>query len=128
MIEIILILIAIIIIIYVIVENKKSNKKSFDTIINKEYINSEKLITFEEKNIYFIQKLREDLLEKKYKKTITECKEKNSNNIKKISSSKVNRVEELLEKGYNEIEICKTMSIGKGEYLLILNFLNIKNN
>lgn len=137
MIQIILISISIIIIVYLIFSSKKNSNKNFNDVINAIYVASESLIIMEEKKIDFIQNLRNKNFEDKYinkNQNIYEYKEcqysvENTNEkerIKNIYNTKINSVEKFLEKGYNEIEICRELSIGKGEYLLILNFLNMK--
>lgn len=119
MVELILIIISFIIIIYIIVTSKNNkNKSTFDDVLNENYKLDKEILVLEVKKRDFIDKILDEFIEYEKKDIFTVIEDKNKQDIK---NEKMTIFKNLIEDGYNEIEICQKLNIGRGEFLLLKN-------
>ena len=119
MVELILIVISFIIIIYIIFTSKNNkNQLKFEDVLNENYKLNKEILVLELKKRYFIDKILHEFV----KDVITDdFNNIDGENEQDIHSEKKIILRKMLEDGYDEIEICQKLNIGRGEFLLLKN-------
>ncbi|MCC0783718.1 flagellar protein [Clostridioides sp. ES-S-0108-01] len=134
MIQIILIIVSILIIVTIVInlhkEPKNKDNRYFDKIFEQEYESNDRLIVAEKRRFfldkvlaeirsnnnikvyenYNLIKTNEEIKESTFIESKKEVKQENELSLK---------VKHLINSGYDDVEICKALDIGKGELLLI---------
>ena len=122
MIQIILIVVSILIIVTIVInlhkESKNKDNRYFDKIFEQEYEANDRLI-IAEKRRFFLDKVLENY-------NLIKANEERKENLFIESKKEVRqenelslKVKHLISSGYDDVEICKMLDIGKGELLLI---------
>lgn len=140
MIQIILIVVSILIIVTIIAnlhkESKNKDNRYFDKIFEQEYEVNDRLIV-PEKRRFFLDKVIAEIRSNNHMKVY-----ENYNLIKNEAGKKADifieskqeikkenelslKVKHLINSGYDDVEICKMLDIGKGELSLIRSCYNI---
>lgn len=128
MIQIVLIVVSVLIIVTIVTslhkESKNKDNNYFDKIFEQEYESSERLI-IEEKRRFFLDKVLNEIRSTKcvrvydnYNLIKTNMVKPKDTSIKQESEISL-QIKHLMNKGYNDVEICKMLDIGKGELSLI---------
>ncbi|WP_236124775.1 flagellar protein [Clostridioides sp. ES-S-0054-01] len=134
MIQIILIVVSILIIVTIVInlhkEPKNKDNKYFDKIFEQEYESDDRLIVAEKRRFFLdkvLAEIRSNNNIKVYEnynliKTNEEIKEsifiESKKEVKQENELSL-KVKHLINSGYDDVEICKVLDIGKGELLLI---------
>ncbi|MGO1044364.1 flagellar protein [Clostridioides difficile] len=134
MIQIILIVVSILIIVTIIAnlhkESKNKDNKYFDKIFEQEYEANDRLIVAEKRR-FFLDKVLAETESNNHIKTyenysLIKTNEEKKEDIFIESKKEINKENELslkvkylINSGYDDVEICKVLNIGKGELSLI---------
>ncbi|MBY2477051.1 flagellar protein [Clostridioides difficile] len=134
MIQIILIVVSILIIVTIIAnlhkESKNKDNRYFDKIFEQEYEANDRLVVAEKRR-FFLDKVIAEIKSNNYMKVYENYNLIKTSSVKKedifIESKqeikKENelslKVKHLINSGYDDVEICKMLGIGKGELSLI---------
>ncbi|MDX5607554.1 flagellar protein [Clostridioides difficile] len=134
MIQIILIVVSILIIVTIVInlqkESKNKDNRYFDKIFEQEYEANDRLIISEKRRFFLDKVLAEKIINSHIKVyenyNLIKANEERKENIFIESKKEVRqenelslKVKHLISSGYDDVEICKMLDIGKGELLLI---------
>ena len=119
MIQIILIVVSILIIVTIVInlhkESKNKDNRYFDKIFEQEYEANDRLIIAEKRRFFLDKVLAEIRSNEERKENIFIESKKEVRQENELSL----KVKHLISSGYDDVEICKMLDIGKGELLLI---------
>ncbi|EQF29063.1 putative flagellar protein [Clostridioides difficile CD160] len=134
MIQIILIVVSILIIVTIIAnlhkESKNKDNRYFDKIFEQEYEANDRLVVAEKRR-FFLDKVIAEIKSNNYMKVYENYNLIKTSSVKKEdifieSKQEIKeenelslRVKHLINSGYEDVEICKMLGIGKGELSLI---------